>query len=86
MVSGSTQASRVNAARKAVADHGEERRLIRTDESIALDPNYAHALVILAVSHTFAGHLGLGGPGSRPEAASRGTPPTCSEQCSACVR
>jgi tetratricopeptide (TPR) repeat protein len=41
------------------------------DEAIALDQNYAHALAVLAVSHTFAGHLGWEDPAAANLAAER---------------
>jgi len=41
------------------------------DEAIALDQNYAQALAVLAVSHTFAGHLGWEDPAAANLAAER---------------
>jgi len=50
-------------------DNMAAQRLL--DEAIALDQNYAQALAVLAVSHTFAGHLGWEDPAAANLAAER---------------
>ena len=50
-------------------DNMAAQRLL--DEAIPLDQNYAQALAVLAVSHTFAGHLGWEDPAAANLAAER---------------
>ena len=50
-------------------DNMAAQRLL--DEAIALDQNYAQALAVLAVSHTFAGHMGWEDPATANLAAER---------------